>query len=178
MNWKLGYGAQLRANLELTKGVGRLRQQDMLAFRDLFRAFLRMFQTFRSRFKSERKDGGRASRNKPRKRQEGMTLLTLNRAVVNPTMRVANSSIMIVTTVSTVHPLQFWLDRTHSFRISPNPGTKSVKEKATKQPAFAKPETVFVRKKCCNVKSKTTLGNGYLSSRIDEERSKMACLLG
>ncbi|WZZ71371.1 hypothetical protein YC2023_082741 [Brassica napus] len=28
MNWKLGYGAQLRANLEPTKGVGRLRQQD------------------------------------------------------------------------------------------------------------------------------------------------------
>ncbi|CAF2086517.1 unnamed protein product [Brassica napus] len=25
---KLGYGAQLRANLEPTKGVGRLRQQD------------------------------------------------------------------------------------------------------------------------------------------------------
>ena len=33
-----------------------------------------------------------------------MTLLTLNRAVVNPTMRVGNSSIMIVTPVSTVHP--------------------------------------------------------------------------
>ncbi|KAK7288572.1 hypothetical protein RIF29_02036 [Crotalaria pallida] len=28
MNWKLGYGAQLRANLDPTKGVGRLRQQD------------------------------------------------------------------------------------------------------------------------------------------------------
>ncbi|WZY99873.1 hypothetical protein YC2023_072202 [Brassica napus] len=28
MNWKLGYGAQLRANLDTTKGVGRLRQQD------------------------------------------------------------------------------------------------------------------------------------------------------
>ncbi|CAN6974030.1 unnamed protein product [Brassica rapa subsp. trilocularis] len=28
MNWKPGYGAQLRANLEPTKGVGRLRQQD------------------------------------------------------------------------------------------------------------------------------------------------------
>ncbi|CAG7870752.1 unnamed protein product, partial [Brassica rapa] len=42
--------------------------------------------------------------------------------------------------------LQFWLDRTHSFRISPKPGTKSVKENATKQPAFANPETVFVRK--------------------------------
>nr|TKS12858.1 hypothetical protein D5086_0000059140 [Populus alba] len=28
MNWKLGYGAQLRFNLEPTKGVGRLRQQD------------------------------------------------------------------------------------------------------------------------------------------------------
>ncbi|WZZ15218.1 hypothetical protein YC2023_108307 [Brassica napus] len=70
----------------------------------------------------------------------------------------------------------FWLDRTHSFRISPNPGTKSVKENATKQPAFANPETVFVRKQCCNVKSKTTLGNGYLGSRIDEERSKMRYL--
>ncbi|KAG5373724.1 hypothetical protein IGI04_042960, partial [Brassica rapa subsp. trilocularis] len=46
--------------------------------------------------------------------------------------------------------LQFWLDRTHSFRISPNPGTKSVKENATKQPAFANLETVFVRKQCCN----------------------------
>ncbi|CAG7876200.1 unnamed protein product [Brassica rapa] len=32
------------------------------------------------------------------------------------------------------------------FRISPKPGTKSVKENATKQPAFANPETVFVRK--------------------------------
>ncbi|CAN7088294.1 unnamed protein product, partial [Brassica rapa subsp. narinosa] len=74
--------------------------------------------------------------------------------------------------------LQFWLDRTHSFRISPNPGTKSVKENATKQPAFANPETVFVRKQCCNVKSKTTLGNGYLGSRIDEERSKMRYLSG
>ncbi|WZY99414.1 hypothetical protein YC2023_071743 [Brassica napus] len=70
----------------------------------------------------------------------------------------------------------FWLDRTHSFRISPNPGTKSVKENATKQPAFANPETVFVRKQCCNVKSKTTLGNGYLGSRIDEERSEMRYL--
>ncbi|CAN7111033.1 unnamed protein product, partial [Brassica rapa subsp. narinosa] len=52
-----------------------------------------------------------------------------------------------------VHPwprLHFWLDHTHSFRISPNPGTKSVKENATKQPAFANPETVFVRKQCCN----------------------------
>ncbi|WZY93752.1 hypothetical protein YC2023_066081 [Brassica napus] len=58
-----------------------------------------------------------------------------------------------------------------SFRISPNPRTKSVKENATKQPGFSNPETVFVRKQCCNVKSKTTLGNGYLSSRIDEERS-------
>ncbi|CAF2086264.1 unnamed protein product, partial [Brassica napus] len=80
-----------------------------------------------------------------------------------------------------VHPwprLQFWLDRTHIFRISPNPSTKSVKENATKQPAFANPETVFVRKKCCNVKSKTTLGNGYLGSRIDEERSKMRYLSG
>ncbi|CAN7087895.1 unnamed protein product, partial [Brassica rapa subsp. narinosa] len=28
MNWKPGYGAQLHANLEPTKGVGRLRQQD------------------------------------------------------------------------------------------------------------------------------------------------------
>ncbi|KAK8613393.1 hypothetical protein V6N13_101155 [Hibiscus sabdariffa] len=28
MNRKLGYGAQLRAKLEPTKGVGRLRQQD------------------------------------------------------------------------------------------------------------------------------------------------------
>ncbi|WZZ15111.1 hypothetical protein YC2023_108200 [Brassica napus] len=69
------------------------------------------------------------------------------------------------------------------FRISPNPGTKSVKEKATKHPAFANPETVFVRKQCCNVKSKTTLGNGYLSSRIDEELAPQAfwpraCLLG
>ncbi|WZZ00103.1 hypothetical protein YC2023_072431 [Brassica napus] len=71
---------------------------------------------------------------------------------------------------------EFWLDCTHSFRISPNPGTKSVKENATKQPAFANPETVFVRKQCCNVKSKTTLGNGYLGSRIDEERSKMRYL--
>uniref|UniRef100_C6JSP5 Uncharacterized protein n=1 Tax=Sorghum bicolor TaxID=4558 RepID=C6JSP5_SORBI len=26
--WKPGYGAKLRANLEPTKGVGRLRQQD------------------------------------------------------------------------------------------------------------------------------------------------------
>ncbi|WZY99687.1 hypothetical protein YC2023_072016 [Brassica napus] len=73
--------------------------------------------------------------------------------------------------------LSFWLDRTHSFRISPNPGTKSVKENATKQPAFANPETVFVRKQCCNVKSKTTLGNGYLGSCIDEERSKMRYLV-
>ncbi|CAN7088107.1 unnamed protein product, partial [Brassica rapa subsp. narinosa] len=72
--------------------------------------------------------------------------------------------------------LPFWLDRTHGFRISPNPGTKSVKENATKQPAFANPETVFVRKQCCNVKSKTTLGNGYLGSRIDEERSEMRYL--
>ncbi|KAG5373775.1 hypothetical protein IGI04_042900 [Brassica rapa subsp. trilocularis] len=54
--------------------------------------------------------------------------------------------------------LQFWLDRTHSFRISPKPGTKSVKENATKQPAFANPETVFVRKQCCNV---NTLAHQY-----------------
>ncbi|WZZ15035.1 hypothetical protein YC2023_108124 [Brassica napus] len=63
-----------------------------------------------------------------------------------------------------------------SFRISPNSSTKSVKENATKQPSFANPETVFVRKQCCNVKSKTTLGNGYLGARIDEERSKMRYL--
>ncbi|CAG7870937.1 unnamed protein product, partial [Brassica rapa] len=52
-----------------------------------------------------------------------------------------------------VHPcprLQFWLDRTHSFRISPNSSTKIVKENATKQPSFVNPETVFVRKQCCN----------------------------
>ncbi|WZY93911.1 hypothetical protein YC2023_066240 [Brassica napus] len=61
--------------------------------------------------------------------------------------------------------------------ISLNPGTKSVKENATKQPAFANPEMVFVRKQCCNVKYKTTLGNGYLGSRIDEERSKMPYLV-
>ncbi|CAN6969140.1 unnamed protein product [Brassica oleracea var. botrytis] len=73
-------------------------------------------------------------------------------------------------------PAQFRLDHTHSFRISPNPGTKSVKEHSTKRPAFANPETVFVRKQCCNVKSKTTLGNGYLGSRIDEERSEMRYL--
>ncbi|CAG7862883.1 unnamed protein product [Brassica rapa] len=66
--------------------------------------------------------------------------------------------------------------RNSYFRISPNPGTKSVKENATKQPAFANPETVFVRKQCCNVKSKMTLGNGYLGSRIDEERSEMSVL--
>ncbi|KAL0752669.1 hypothetical protein Bca101_090336 [Brassica carinata] len=47
-------------------------------------------------------------------------------------------------------PAQFRLDCTHSFRISPNPGTKSVKEHSTKQPAFANPVTVFVRKLCCN----------------------------
>ncbi|WZZ36179.1 hypothetical protein YC2023_019580 [Brassica napus] len=72
--------------------------------------------------------------------------------------------------------LQVWLDHTHSFWISSNPGTKSVKENATKQPAFANPERVFVRKLCYNVKSKTTIGNGYLSSRIDEERSEMSYL--
>ncbi|KAF2578429.1 hypothetical protein F2Q68_00004918 [Brassica cretica] len=52
-----------------------------------------------------------------------------------------------------VHPwprLQFWLDSTHSFRISPNLCTKSIKENSTKQPAFADPETVFVQKQCCN----------------------------
>ncbi|CAN6805024.1 unnamed protein product [Brassica oleracea] len=75
-------------------------------------------------------------------------------------------------------PAQFRLDYTHSFRISPNPGTKSVKEHSTKQPAFANPERVFVRRQCCNVKSKTTLGNGYLGSRIDEERSEMRYLSG
>ncbi|WZY99978.1 hypothetical protein YC2023_072307 [Brassica napus] len=48
--------------------------------------------------------------------------------------------------------LQFLLDRTHSFRISPNPNTKSVKENATKQPGYTNPETnpvnhqVFERK--------------------------------
>ncbi|KAG2266042.1 hypothetical protein Bca52824_073121 [Brassica carinata] len=47
-------------------------------------------------------------------------------------------------------PAQFRLDYTHSFRISPNPGTKSVKEHSSKRPAFANPETVFVRKQCCN----------------------------
>ncbi|KAL0758297.1 hypothetical protein Bca101_074447 [Brassica carinata] len=72
--------------------------------------------------------------------------------------------------------MAFRLDYTHSFRISPNPGTKSVKEHSTKRPAFANPETVFVRRQCCNVKSKTTLGNGYLGSRIDEERSEMRYL--
>ncbi|WZZ63562.1 LOW QUALITY PROTEIN: hypothetical protein YC2023_074932 [Brassica napus] len=57
-----------------------------------------------------------------------------------------------------------------------NPGTKSVKEHSTKQPSFANRETVFVRKQCCNVKSKTTLGNEYLGSRIDEERSENVIL--
>uniref|UniRef100_A0A0D2ZWN8 Uncharacterized protein n=1 Tax=Brassica oleracea var. oleracea TaxID=109376 RepID=A0A0D2ZWN8_BRAOL len=64
----------------------------------------------------------------------------------------------------------------HSFRISPNPGTKSVKEHSTKRPAFANPETVFVRKQCCNVKSKTTLGNRYLGSCIDE-RTRLVKIL-
>ncbi|WZZ14852.1 hypothetical protein YC2023_107941 [Brassica napus] len=35
------------------------------------------------------------------------------------------------------------------FLISPNLGTKSAKENATKQPAFANPEMVFVQKQCC-----------------------------
>ncbi|WZZ71351.1 hypothetical protein YC2023_082721 [Brassica napus] len=74
-------------------------------------------------------------------------------------------------------PAEFWLDYTHSFWISPNPGTKSVKEHSTKRSGFANPETVFVRKQCYNVKFKTTLGNGYLGSRIDKERSKMRYLL-
>ncbi|WZZ78142.1 hypothetical protein YC2023_098714 [Brassica napus] len=72
--------------------------------------------------------------------------------------------------------LQFRSDRTHSFRISPNPGTKSVKEHSTKQPSFGNPETMFFQKQCCNVKSKTTLRYGYLGSRIDEERSKIRYL--
>ncbi|WZZ15424.1 hypothetical protein YC2023_108513 [Brassica napus] len=63
------------------------------------------------------------------------------------------------------------------FQISPNPGRKSVMENATKQPAFANSEMVFVRKQCCNVKSKMTLGNGYLASSIDEERSEMRYLV-
>ncbi|WZZ71393.1 hypothetical protein YC2023_082763 [Brassica napus] len=79
--------------------------------------------------------------------------------------------------VMRLSPAQFRLDYTHSFRISPNPGKKSVKEHSTKRPAFANPETVFVQKQCCNVESKTTLGNGYLGSRIDEEHSKMRYLV-
>lgn len=63
------------------------------------------------------------------------------------------------------------------FGNSQNPGTKSVKEHATKQPASAAPETVSVRMLCCDLKSKTTLGNGYLGSRIDEERSEMRYLV-
>ncbi|KFK40652.1 hypothetical protein AALP_AA2G024200 [Arabis alpina] len=61
--------------------------------------------------------------------------------------------------------------------ISQNPGTKSVKEHAIKQPAFAAPETACALKLCCNIKSITTLGNGYLGSRIDEERSEMRYLV-
>ncbi|WZZ71375.1 hypothetical protein YC2023_082745 [Brassica napus] len=78
--------------------------------------------------------------------------------------------------VMRLSPAKFRLDYTHRFRISPNPSTKSVKEHSAKRPAFANPETVFVRKQCCNVKSKTTLGNGYLGSRINEEHSEMRYL--
>jgi hypothetical protein len=39
------------------------------------------------------------------------------------------------------------------------------------------PETVRARMLCCDLKSKTTLGNGYLGSRIDEERSEMRYLV-
>ncbi|KAG5373790.1 hypothetical protein IGI04_042892 [Brassica rapa subsp. trilocularis] len=56
----------------------------------------------------------------------------------------------VMCVLTDTHGRPFWLDRTHSFRISPNPGMKSVKENATKQPAFANLESVFVRKQCCN----------------------------
>lgn len=73
--------------------------------------------------------------------------------------------------------LYLGLGRARCFRISQNPGTKSVKEHAIEQPAFASPVTVRVRLLCCDLKSKTTLGNGYLGSRIDEERSEMRYLV-
>lgn len=67
--------------------------------------------------------------------------------------------------------------RARCFRISQNPGTKSVKEHANERLAFASPETECGRMLCCELKSKTTLGNGYLGSRIDEERSEMRYLV-
>ncbi|WZZ14948.1 hypothetical protein YC2023_108037 [Brassica napus] len=69
--------------------------------------------------------------------------------------------------------LQFWLDRTHSFRISPNPSTKSVKENATKQPAFANPETVFVRKQCwlCLVRQVANPLDKILANPLDKSGS-------
>lgn len=69
------------------------------------------------------------------------------------------------------------LDLAHSFRISQNPGTKSVKEHATKQPSFRQPGDGVCAEAVLELKSKTTLGNGYLGSRIDEERSEMRYLV-
>ncbi|KAG5375458.1 hypothetical protein IGI04_040054 [Brassica rapa subsp. trilocularis] len=64
----------------------------------------------------------------------------------------------------------FWLDCTHSFRISPNPGTKSVKENATKQPAFANPETVLadeMQPACAQVSAKSILTGALKPKRVN-----------
>ena len=57
------------------------------------------------------------------------------------------------------------------------PRHESVKEHANERLAFASPETECGRMLCRELKSKTTLGNGYLGSRIDEERSEMRYLV-
>ncbi|CAF2086748.1 unnamed protein product [Brassica napus] len=64
----------------------------------------------------------------------------------------------------------------HSFQISPNPARKVSRKMQLNSLLFRQPETVFVRKQCCNVKSKTTLATD-ISARIDEEHSEMRYLV-
>ncbi|CAN7111011.1 unnamed protein product [Brassica rapa subsp. narinosa] len=243
MNRKPGYGAQLRANLEPTKGVGRLRQQDgghgsrnplrttdvLCVLTDghglltdvlcVLTDVLHVLTDRRTHTDSHRRpacaDGRPACADghspcgpkSPEQSTERADMCTEGQpdvlcvltdshgrpvcadghtrtSVYKRSTRALPVALMIhdnstdrMALVLAMHHSNFCPINFRCFRISPNPGTKSVKENATKQPAFANPETVFVRKQCCNVKSKTFLGNGYLGSRIDEERSKMRYLV-
>lgn len=59
-----------------------------------------------------------------------------------------------------------------------NPGAERAKELEIVKGAPVAPDTVLVRAASRPTdESKTTLGNGYLGSRIDEERSEMRYLV-
>ncbi|CAF2098425.1 unnamed protein product [Brassica napus] len=179
MNRKPGYGVQLHANLEPTKGVDRTSNAACSYTASRVRPHHHYTRAQANHTRLLEYSRFKTTTRIRLIRTLSLTICTNNRTVgkkvnqsgTTPQFKILDSYKGKFKEAS----VRF---KHKSFWISSNPSAKSVMENATKQPAFANPETVFVRKQCCNAKSKTTLNNGYLGSRIDEERSKMRYLSG